>query len=233
MGVFSLALFTQSLSGFGLALVSMPLLVPLIGIQTAAPLVALIALIGEIILLIYYREELTIGVIWRLALASVIGTPIGVILLRTAPEQVVLTILGFVVAGFALYALLNFKLPRLEHGFWGYLAGFMAGILGGAYNTAGPPVILYGNCRRWPRYNFKSNLQGFFMLNSIVILIAHFLAGGYTAEVWRIVPFALIAALLGIIAGLRLDKRLNPETFRKIVLILLLLLGIRLMLPGS
>jgi hypothetical protein len=231
MGVVFLALFTQSLSGFGLALVSMPLLVPLLGIQTAAPLVALIALFGEIILLVYYREALNIKVVWRLAAASIIGTPLGVLLLGLAPERLVLGLLGFIVAGYALYALLNFKLPRLEHSLWAYLAGFLAGLLGGAYNTSGPPVILYGNCRRWSRDSFKSNLQGFFVVNSVVILLSHFVAGNYSAEVWRIVPFASGAAVLGIIAGTRLDKRLNPETFRKVVLLLLLVLGIRLLIP--
>lgn len=161
IGVVFLALFTQSLSGFGLSLVSMPLLVPALGIQTAAPFIAVIALVGEVILLAYYREALNIGVVWRLALASIIATPLGVFLLQSAPERLVLTLLGVIVAGYALYALLKFRLPRLEHSLWAYTAGFFAGLLGGAYNTSGPPVILYGNCRRWPRDSFKSNLQGF------------------------------------------------------------------------
>lgn len=231
MGVVFLALFTQSLSGFGLALVSMPLLVPLLGIQTAAPLVALFALVSEIILLVYYRAALNIGVVWRLALASIVGTPLGVLLLRLAPERPVLTLLGVVVAGYALYALFKFRLPRLEHSLWAYTAGFLAGLLGGAYNTSGPPVILYGNCRRWPRDSFKSNLQGFFVVNSVVILLSHVVAGNYTGDVWRFVPFALGAAVLGIFAGTRLDNYLNPESFRKIVLVLLLVLGIRLLIP--
>ena len=41
------AIFTQSLTGFGSALISMPLLVGLLGIQIAAPLVALVGLISE------------------------------------------------------------------------------------------------------------------------------------------------------------------------------------------
>lgn len=60
-----LAVFTQSLTGFGLALVSMPLLTMVLGIQTAAPLVALVALAAEIVLLIYYREALNLSVVWR------------------------------------------------------------------------------------------------------------------------------------------------------------------------
>jgi uncharacterized membrane protein YfcA len=209
----------------------MPLLVPVLGIQTAAPFVAVIALVGEIILLIYYRESLNMGVVWRLAAASIVATPLGVYLLRLAPERFVLGILGFVLAGYALYALLQFRLPRLEHSFWAYLAGFLAGLLGGAYNTSGPPVILYANCNRWPRDSFKSNLQGFFVVNSLVILLTHFVAGGLTAEVWALLPFGLGAVALGIIAGTRLDKRLNPEIFRKIVLVLLLVLGLRLLIP--
>ena len=205
-------------------------LVPLLGIQTAVPLVAIIALAGEIILLTYYREALNISVVWRLALASIIGIPVGVLLLRSAPERPILILLGIIVAGYALYALLNLRLPRLEHSLWAYFAGFVAGILGGAYNTSGPPIILYGNCRRWPRDSFKSNLQGFFVVNSVVILLSHVVAGSFTAEVWHLVPFGLGAAVLGILAGTRLDKRLNPETFRKVVLVLLLILGIRLIL---
>ena len=42
------AVFTQSLSGFGLGLVSMPLLVEIIDFNLAAPLVALISLITSI-----------------------------------------------------------------------------------------------------------------------------------------------------------------------------------------
>jgi hypothetical protein len=104
-------------------------------------------------------------------------------------------------------------------------------VLGGAYNTSGPPVILYGNCRRWSRDSFKSNLQGFFVVNSVVVLLSHGVAGGFTAEVWGLVPFGLGAAVVGIVAGTGLDKRLNPETFRKVVLVLLLVLGVRLLVP--
>jgi uncharacterized membrane protein YfcA len=229
MFVIFLALFTQSLSGFGLSLVSMPLLVPLLGIQTAAPLVALIALFGELILLAYYRDAFNLGVVWRLAAASVVGVPFGVLLLREAPERVVLGLLGAIVTGYALYALLNFRLPRLEHSVWAYTAGFLAGLLGGAYNTSGPPVILYGNCHRWPKDSFKSNLQGFFVLTTMVTLASHGLAGKFSAEVWQRLPLALLAAFFGILAGLSLDKRLNPVVFRKVVLWLLLVLGLRLL----
>lgn len=224
-----LAIFTQSLTGFGLALVSMPLLAAALGIQTAAPLVALVALLAELILLIYFRQALNLSVVWRLALASVFGVPVGVLALRRLDEGVILAALGLVVAGYALYALLNLRLPALDGSLWAYLAGFLAGVLGGAYNTSGPPVIIFGHSRGWPPAGFKANLQGFFLVNSVVILAAHLWAGNVTAAVWGHLLVSLPAIGLGLWAGLSLDRRIDPAAFRRLVLVVLLLLGIRLL----
>ena len=220
------AIFTQSVTGFGLALVSMPLLTALLGIQTAAPLVAVFAIVAEVILLFYYRHAFNLKVVWRLALASIIGIPLGVWALRNVDEQIVVTVLGLIVGGYALYALLELRLPEIKQPAWAYGAGFVAGILGGAYNTAGPPVIVYGNCRQWPPAEFKSNLQGFFIFNGALIVVTHVLANNYTSDVWRNSLVAFPAMVAGIVAGLFLANRISAPLFRKVVLWLLLVLGV-------
>lgn len=220
------AIFTQSVTGFGLALVSMPLLVTILGIQTAAPLVAFFGLIAEAILLAYYRRAFNLRVVWRLILASLFGIPLGVWALGNVNEAVVLTVLGLIVGGYALYALLNLRLPAISQPIWAYGAGFLAGVLGGAYIAAGPPIIIYGNARQWPPAEFKGNLQGFFLFNTMVIVGAHLLAGNYTLEVWRASLVAIPAVAAGIAAGLLLSKRLSAPLFRKIVLWLLIVLGV-------
>lgn len=58
VAVIFLAVFTQSLSGFGVALVAMSLLPALIPIQVAAPLVAVVGLTIEFFLLLRYRSAL-------------------------------------------------------------------------------------------------------------------------------------------------------------------------------
>ena len=78
VAVIFLAVFTQSLSGFGVALVAMSLLPALIKIQVAAPLVAVVALTIEFFLLLRYRSALNLQVVWRLIAASVFGIPLGV-----------------------------------------------------------------------------------------------------------------------------------------------------------
>jgi uncharacterized membrane protein YfcA len=225
-----LAVFTQSLSGFGVALVAMALLPALVGIQVATPLVAVVALALEFVLVIRYRQAMEIRAIARIVLFALIGIPLGVIFLSSVDEKIALTVLGLIISGYSLYALLGLKMPRLEGAFWAYLAGLFGGLLGGAYNTSGPPVILYGDCRRWPPDEFKSNLQGYFVVISIGIVASHALNGNLTPRVWNLFWWTTPFILVGIIAGLSLDRWLKPDVFRKIVLFLLLVMGLRLML---
>ncbi|HUV89996.1 MAG TPA: sulfite exporter TauE/SafE family protein, partial [Anaerolineae bacterium] len=180
-----LAAFTQSLTGFGSALVSMAVLPGLIGIRTAAPLVTLITVTIDVALLARYRQALNLRAIWRLVAALVLGVPLGILVLRRVEERFVLAILGAVIAGYALYALLSPRLPRLEHPAWAYGFGFIAGVLGGAYNTSGPPVVIFGNCQRWPPSEFKGNLQGFFLVNDLLVIAGHALSQNLTPLVLR------------------------------------------------
>jgi len=223
-----LAVFTQSLSGFGSALVAMALLPAVIGIQLATPLVAVVALVLEIVLIIRFRQSLDVRDIWRVILAALIGTPLGVYFLSNVDENISLTVLGLVIAGYAIYALLGLNMPRLNRPVWAYLAGLFGGLLGGAYNTSGPPVILYADCRRWPPDVFKSNLQGYFVVSSVAILASHALSGNLTPQVWNLFWWTIPFIVIGLIAGLSLDRWLNPVTFRRMVLVLLVVMGIRL-----
>lgn len=224
-----LAVFTQSLSGFGVALVSMALLPAMIGLRSATPLVAIVALVLEVILVLRYWKSIQVRAVWRIALAAVIGTPFGVLFLIRVDESITLTILGVVIAGYALYVLLGLKMPRLESPVWAYVAGLIGGMLGGAYNTAGPPVILYADCRRWPPDVFKGNLQGYFIIVSLAVVISHAVNGNFTPQIWSLFFSSLPFTLIGIAAGLSLDRWLNPDTFRKLVLFMLVIMGVRLM----
>jgi uncharacterized membrane protein YfcA len=223
-----LAVFTQSLSGFGVALVAMALLPALVGIHVATPLVAAVALVMEAVLVLYYRQSLQVHAVWNIALAAVVGTPLGVLFLSHVDERLALTVLGVVIAGYALYALLGLKMPYLDKPLWAYLAGLLGGMLGGAYNTSGPPVIVYADCRRWPPNVFKGNLQGYFIIVSLAIVTSHALNGNFTFQIWQMFLWTLPFVILGIVAGLSLDHWLNPNVFRRVVLILLIVMGIRL-----
>jgi uncharacterized membrane protein YfcA len=224
-----LAVLTQAVTGFGSALVSMALLTQVLGIQVAAPLVALMAGTIEFILLVRYRQAFKLSAVWRIAVASVVGIPLGILALRHVSERIVLAVLGLVIVGYAVYALTNPRLPELKQPGWAFGFGFLAGLLGGAYNVSGPPAILYGSSQRWSPAEFKSNLQGFFLLNDALVIAGHAWSGHLTPAVWENFRIAVAAIALGLVAGSALERFINPVVFRRIVLWLLVLVGVRLM----
>ena len=230
VGIVFLAVLTQTVTGFGLALVSMALLSQWLGIQVAAPLVAMVAALLEITLLVLRRDAVNWRVVWRLSLASVVGIPLGILAVKIVDGQIVLTILGIVIAAYAAYALASPRLPSLVWPGWAYGAGFLAGLLSGAYNTGGPPVVMYGDSQRWSPAEFKTNLQGFFFLNDALVIGGHALSGHLTPAVWGHWASALPSVALGLLVGLSVERYINPLILRKIVLLLLVVVGVRLIL---
>lgn len=226
--VIFLAAFTESLSGFGVALVSMALLPLLINIRVATPLVAVISILVDLSVFLRYRQSLDLRAIWQVALATLFGIPLGVYSLSYLDERLALTFLGIVLIAYASHALWGRRPLRLEHPVWAYLAGFLGGVLGGAYNTFGPPVIIYADSRAWPPKVFKSNLSGYFVLCSVAVLITHAVQGNLTSQVMGIFWSSLPYMIAGLVAGFSLDRWLKPEAFRRVVLALLVVMGFRL-----
>lgn len=154
--------FTRATLGFGDALIAMPLLTLTVGIQTATPLVAFVAITVALALLIRNRQHIDLAATWRLILASLVGIPIGLLLLKGISDAVVTAILGVLLVAFGLYKLTMPQFPPLQQRIFAYLFGFVAGILGGAYNTNGPPIVVYGTLHQWSPERFRATLQGYF-----------------------------------------------------------------------
>lgn len=226
--VAAFAAFTESVSGFGASLIAMAALPAVIGIKTATPLMALCSIVLQVVLVFYYRGALNPRAMWRVIAASLAGIPLGIYFLRAVDENIVLGLLGVVLVSYALYSLLKLHLPAFTNPHWGWLFGFIAGILGGAYNTSGPPVVIYGQSRRWGPAEFKANLQTFFLVNAVIVLAAHRVSGNITPEVWSYFLIALPALAVGMGAGLFTSRFIDPLRFRQIVQVLLIGLGLRL-----
>jgi uncharacterized membrane protein YfcA len=218
---------TQSLTGFGSGLVTMAFLPVILGIRIAAPLVSLMNLVIETVMILRYRRSFQFGAVWPMILASLCVIPLGVWAVGNLDEKIVLRILGSVMVIFSTWALFSVRLPVLKNRIWAVIAGGLGGFLGGAYNTSGPPVIMYGNCRRWLPDEFKANLTGYFILNSLFIVTNHALSEHYNQSVWQAFLVSIPAIILGLVLGFSLDKRINPTIFRKIVLVLLMIMGAR------
>lgn len=227
--VFSAA-FVQSLSGFGFAITVMPLVTFVVGLQTAAPTVALAALTVYTINLIRYRRAVNLREVLRLGIASAFGVPLGIWVLINADEMLVKQVMGLILIAYAVYALIRPTSLWVPSNHWVYPAGFLSGCLAGAYNAPGPPVIVYGSLRQWPRDEFRAVLQAIFFVNGTLVVTSHLVAGRVTAQVLTSFLWALPALVLGILAGSRVDHYVDRSRFRKIVIAMILILGVGLVI---
>lgn len=223
------ATLTRATLGFGDALVAMPLLAMLVGVQTATPLVALIGATTSVSILLQSWRSVDLRAAGRLFISSLAGIPLGLLLLKTVPEVTVNAILGSVLVAYGLYSLLNPRLPSLHDGRWAYGFGLVAGVLGGAYNTNGPPVVVYGALRDWSARKFRATLQGYFFPTGLAVLASHGLAGLWTPAVLRLYVYALPVTALGLFLGGRLSRRISGDRFTRVVYAFLLVVGLLLL----
>ena len=226
------AAFIQGASGFGFALVVVPMLSGLISIYVLAPMVALSVLIINLLLSLYYRRAFEPTIVLPLLLGSALGIPLGFFALQQVPASWMLTALGLLILLYAVYALLGSAMPVLKSQRWIYGAGFLSGILTGSYNLPGPPVILYGNSQAWAQARFKGNLTSFFGANAVLVVIGHGLQHRISETVIHRFLISLPGIAIGLFLGIALSQFFNPVVFRKVVLGVLLLAGVRLLILG-
>lgn len=224
-----LAALLQTTSGFGFALMAMPLVALVIGVKAAAPLVALVGFTLYAINLARYRRGFEWRVVWPLAAAAALGVPFGVWALSNLDEDIVKSVLGVLLIAYALYSLWRPQAAPLHSNVWAWPAGFLAGVLGGAFNTPGPPVIIYGNLKQWPRNLFRSTLQALFLFSSSLVILSHIAAGNLTMATIPTYLLLVPALLLGVWGGAYVDRHISNERFRGLVLALIFATGVLLL----
>lgn len=229
LAVLFLSTFVRATFGFGDAVVAMPLLVLLVGAATAAPLVGMVAVTISVTILWSSWKEIAWGATWRLILAAAAGTPAGLLLLKAAPEALVERLLGGVLVGYAVLRLLRPTGLHLAGEGWAWPFGFLAGALGSAYNTNGPPVVLYGTLRKWEPGRFRVTLQSFLLPSGLLIAASHLVGGLWTPRVLTLYALALPGVFLAVALGSRLHRRIPPGRFDPLLYWLLILLGAALL----
>jgi uncharacterized membrane protein YfcA len=222
------ATLVRSALGFGEALIAVPLLAFVLPVEIVAPVAALVSITVAVIVLAQDWRHVNLRSAAWLVCSTLLGIPLGLLLLRSVSEPIVKGALGVVVAGFAALALWRQDVYELRNDRLAWLFGVSAGVLGGAYGMNGPPLVVYGTLRRWSPQRFRATLQGYFLPASLIGMIGYWATGLWTPTVSRYYLLSLPTVLVAIPLGRALNRRLDAQRFLAYVRAALLASGMGL-----
>ncbi len=231
--IFFLAAFVQGLTGFGSALIAIPLLCLVVDIKFAIPLSVLTSLIITSLLTLKLKSHLDIRKLLPLCLSTLPGIAVGATLLKHVQSETMALLLGILLICYSSYNLFFTPKPRAIHHGWGYLAGFCSGAIGSAFSAGGPPAIIYTTLTGWSKDYIKATLTGFFLFNSIMVATAHGISGLTTQSVLISFLYSSPFVFAGTLLGSFCYRFLAGKIYLKTVYLFLIVMGMMMIVLKS
>jgi uncharacterized membrane protein YfcA len=201
--IIALGAFTQGLTGFGLALVSVPLLSLTIDAKMAVPIAAIFGWLVTFPIVWKMRAHIQVKAGLILFLGSIPASFFGAKLLSNLPSSYILIAMGVVLIASSIYSMrvstplfTKFSTPAALG------AGFCSGILGASVGEPGPPAIAYFSMQPWTADQTKSTLVFFFMLQMVGAIASFWNEGLINQEVTDHIITAMPGFVIGMTGGM-------------------------------
>jgi uncharacterized protein len=217
------------ISGFGAALITIPLATHLVPLKYALALFVLADLAAALMVGLEKPKNALRAEWTRLVPMILVGTALGVTLLVNLPRAAGMLLLGLFVLGFGVYTLLPKARERVIAPGWAWLAGLAGGITSTVFGAGGPPYAIYLSQRGLTKEQYRATM-GLATLTSISVRAVAFTLTGLllVADVWLKALAVVPASLLGIWVARRIFRRVSREALLKFVAMLLVASGISL-----
>ena len=225
-----------AISGFGFAVLAVPLFLLFLDPARAIQLVIIISTVLSIVVLRGLLPAIAPWLLLRLALGGLVGLPLGLVAFRYADPTLVRAVAGAMIFGFAILMAVS----RLRSGQPGQgrhrtafamspgldlTAGAVAGIASALVGQPGPPVLIYLLLAGSAARTVRATLLAFFALSYAVTLASHAATIGIPASTWLTAGILLPFAFFGGLAGRPIGDRLGAEAFALLAIGLLAVAG--------
>jgi uncharacterized membrane protein YfcA len=220
----ALGAFVKGITGAGLPLIATPVLATFVGPEEAVVVMTIPTFVSNLIMIRTHRRPLRdVPDLVPLLVAGVIGTAIGVWLLRElSPDALSLVLAGTVI----LYVVVRILKPEMRLSsrvsrFTAPPAGLAAGTLQGTAGISGPLLASYLHSYGMDRSTYLFALTLFLQVFGLAQIVGVAVTGLYTADRLLISALALIPVAIVMPLGIALSRRLSTAGFDRFVLILL------------
>lgn len=214
----------QSISGFGFALLSVPLFALRLEVHDAVVLSACVGTISSGWQTLLLREHANREITRRFVSSSLVGIPLGFLIFVTTSDRVLRVAVGIaVLGGTSIVALM----PKIRFtSFWERLLGVVSGALLIATSTNGPPIVLALQAQRMPMQEFRGTLARIFFVTGVVSVVLFAVDARIDSNMAIGALSCLPVMTAGVLIGNRVVRFIREDFFRVVVLALLFGAGV-------
>ena len=168
---------------------------------------------------------------WPMITAAIIFLFIGAEIVVAMNTAVLFAMLGCFVV---LFSATNLMKPRVhplrpETEKWaGPLAGAFGGFLGGISTIWGPPMMMYFVMLKLEKDYFVRTVGLAWFSLAVPLTFAYWRNGVFSGDIIPLSLYACIPGMIGIRIGEAIRDKIDQETFRKVMLVVLLIIGLNL-----
>jgi uncharacterized membrane protein YfcA len=220
-----LAGIVTGLTGFGLALISTPILLFVYEPRTVVVLTAIFSIFINAAVVWDSWHEARRRLSLALFVPAIFGVVVGAVVLGVINPVYIRLGVGAIVIFSALLLVWDLRLPGANTRWGTLVAGSTSGALSTSTGLAGPPIVLLLASRGLPKHEFRGTSALYFLPMSIAGFVVLAVRGLVEAPE---VPLGLVlvpAAMIGKVVGTSLLKHVSEKAFRAVTLGLVILTG--------
>ena len=217
--------FSQSISGFGFALIAVPLMSLVVDPRVAVVVSTFVGAVASTSQAFAGRRQVVRPIATRMALASCIGMPLGLAAFVVFSERALRLTVGVAVL-FALATLVaGFRLPPERHRF-DWLLGIFSGALATSTSTNGPPLVFVLQARGLAPDEFRATINTVFTVANAGAIVLFLAAGKVNSAGLAGAAIAIPVLAVSMRLGFAVRDHLSVDGFRTVVLVLLGVSGV-------
>jgi uncharacterized membrane protein YfcA len=226
------AALLQAVSGFGFAVLAVPLYLLLVDPAQAVQLAIILSTTLSFAVVSGLRRTVAPALLLRLGIGSLAGSPIGLFSFRYADRLLVRLVVGAAILAFAvMMAGFRFRGGRPWAPFGrtqtrDLAAGAAAGVATALVGMAGPPVLIYLLLAGTAAQTVRATLLAFFALSYGATLASHAATVGIPGPTWVAAGILAPIALLGGLVGRPIGDRIGSDGFALLAIALLTAAGL-------
>ena len=215
--------------GFGLGLVTVPVLMELVDPQSVVIIVNGSIAVLMLLVLLQVRQHLNLRLAGGMALGGLAATPIGVLALDAANPTALRLAIALVIVVLAVLSLIRVQLPLAHKSPAGPVLGFLTSLSVTTLSIGGPLVAIYAVTRGWTPPVMRASLALFFIVFEVAALSLYALSGLADKEDAGNIAVLLPAVLAGFALASVLVGRMNAPVFRYAAIAVIIAGGLTLL----